>query len=153
MSQLENKVPPPIVAAIVGALMWGVSRVTPILDVPSAARLAGVAVTAGFGVPFAAAAFAAFGRAGTTIDPVHPDRASSLVTRGVFNLSRNPMYVGLTLLLLGWASWLAAPWALLGPLAFVTYITRFQILPEERVMESKFGAEFVAYRERVRRWI
>ena len=153
MSQLENKVPPPIVAVIVGALMWGVSRVTPILDVPPAARLAAVAVTAALGVPVAAAAFVAFGRAGTTIDPVHPDRASSLVTHGIFNLSRNPMYVGLTLLLLGWASWLAAPWALLGPLVFVPYITQFQILPEERVMEQKFGAEYVRYRNRVRRWL
>lgn len=72
---------------------------------------------------------------------------------GVYRATRNPMYVGLALLLLAWTVYLGAPLALLGVAAFVAYITRFQIVPEERVLAQKFGPEFGAYRSRVRRWL
>jgi protein-S-isoprenylcysteine O-methyltransferase Ste14 len=55
--------------------------------------------------------------------------------------------------LLAWAIYLAQPLALLGPLAFVLYITHFQIVPEERVLSGLFGEEFADYRDRVRRWL
>jgi protein-S-isoprenylcysteine O-methyltransferase Ste14 len=92
-------------------------------------------------------------RAHTTVNPVHVDQASSIVTNGVYRLTRNPMYVGLALLLTAWAIWLAVPWAFAGPALFGLYIYRFQILPEERAMEAKFGAEYLAYKQRVRRWL
>ncbi len=63
------------------------------------------------------------------------------------------MYLGLFLVLAGWAAHLANAAALPGPLLFALYVTRFQILPEERVPASKFGPEFDAYRRRTRRWI
>jgi protein-S-isoprenylcysteine O-methyltransferase Ste14 len=95
----------------------------------------------------------AFRRAGTTPDPVHVDRASTLVTTGVYAWTRNPMYVGLTLLLCAWACVLAAPWTAAGPPLFAAYITRFQILPEERALSERFGEAYAAYLRRVRRWI
>jgi len=84
---------------------------------------------------------------------VHIDRASSVVTSGAYRFSRNPMYVGLTCLLLSLSAFMASPWTLLGPLFFVLYITRFQIVPEERVMEARFGAPYLIYKRQVRRWI
>jgi protein-S-isoprenylcysteine O-methyltransferase Ste14 len=63
------------------------------------------------------------------------------------------MYVGLTALLLGWTVWLSSPWLILGPVAFMLFLTRFQIIPEERVMSSKFGRAYNQYRQRVRRWL
>jgi protein-S-isoprenylcysteine O-methyltransferase Ste14 len=63
------------------------------------------------------------------------------------------MYVGLTAELLGWAVWLSNPWVFLGPVAFMLYITRFQIIPEERAMSLKFGRDYDEYRKRVRRWL
>jgi protein-S-isoprenylcysteine O-methyltransferase Ste14 len=63
------------------------------------------------------------------------------------------MYVELTAMLLGWAVYLAAPWSLLGPLSFVLFTIRFQILSEERVMRAKFGQAYDDYRTHLRRWI
>jgi protein-S-isoprenylcysteine O-methyltransferase Ste14 len=87
------------------------------------------------------------------VNPLHPEATSSLVITGIYRHTRNPMYVGFAAVLLGWAAYLAAPLALLGPLTFVLYITRFQIIPEERALHAKFGPEFAAYQARVRRWI
>ena len=94
-----------------------------------------------------------FRRNKTTINPVDLESASALVTSGVFRFSRNPMYVGFTAMLVGWAVCLAAPWALVGPVAFVLFTNRFQIIPEERVMREKFGQAYDDYQAQVRRWI
>jgi len=94
-----------------------------------------------------------FWRNKTTISPVDLESASALVTSGVFRFSRNPMYVGFTAMLVGWAVCLAAPWALVGPVAFVLFTNRFQIIPEERVMRDKFGQAYDDYQAQVRRWI
>ena len=82
-----------------------------------------------------------------------PQAASSLVIVGVYKLTRNPMYLGLSLVLLGWAVFLWSAWALLGPIVFIAYISRFQIAPEERVLATLFGAEYSAYKAKVRRWL
>jgi len=85
--------------------------------------------------------------------PLEPEAATSLVTGGIYRYTRNPMYVGFAALLLGWAVYLAVPWVLLGPVAFILFITRFQIIPEERALSSKFGRQYGEYQERVRRWL
>jgi protein-S-isoprenylcysteine O-methyltransferase Ste14 len=71
----------------------------------------------------------------------------------VYRYTRNPMYVGLLLALLAWAVFLANPFAVLWVVLFVLYITRFQIIPEERVLASLFGAEYEAYKGGVCRWV
>jgi len=95
----------------------------------------------------------AFKRAETTVNPFKPQNTSSLVTSGVYRFTRNPMYLGLLMVVLGWGAFLCSALALLGPVAFVTYITRFQIVPEERVLLAKFGMTYAAYIGRVRRWL
>jgi protein-S-isoprenylcysteine O-methyltransferase Ste14 len=95
----------------------------------------------------------AFRRAKTTINPVNIGAASSIVTSGVYRYTRNPMYVGLALMLVSWAVHIAVPFTLVGPVVFMLFITRFQIIPEERVLTSKFGGEYRKYQERVRRWL
>jgi protein-S-isoprenylcysteine O-methyltransferase Ste14 len=153
MRALENAIPPPIVAAIIGAAMWDVSRITPSLPIEGRVRLPLAAVFAGFGFCVAAMGMIAFRRARTTINPVKVEQASSIVTSGIYRRTRNPMYVGLTCLLLAWTVFLASPAALVGPIFFVLFTTRFQILPEERVLTSKFGSEYTDYQARVRRWL
>jgi protein-S-isoprenylcysteine O-methyltransferase Ste14 len=71
----------------------------------------------------------------------------------VYRFTRNPMYVGLAMLLFAWAAWLWSAWALPGPPAFVLYISRFQIAPEERMLSRKFGDDFASYCAKVRRWL
>lgn len=153
MNSLELKIPPPLVAATVAAAMWGVSLFTPHLEVPSAARVLLAAAIALIGVASALAGIVSFRRARTTVNPTRPESASSLVSSGVYAITRNPMYLGLLFVLAGWAVFLSSPWALAGPLAFFLYIGRFQITPEERVLSRLFGAEYANYRARVRRWL
>ena len=155
MRTLEHKIPPPIVTAIIGAAMWALSRVTPPLPLPLDGRLrvALAAAFAGFGFCVAAMGMLAFRRARTTINPVKVEEASSVVTSGIYSRTRNPMYVGLVSLLLGWTVYLADPWVVLGPVLFVLFTTRFQIVPEERVLTLKFGREYTDYQARVRRWL
>ncbi|MBI1190979.1 MAG: DUF1295 domain-containing protein [Tepidisphaera sp.] len=153
MKSLENRIPPPILVVICGAGMWGLAQFGPSIPLGRPARLGiGVAVCV-LGVLVLAAGFLAFRNARTTIDPVNIGRASSLVRTGIFRLTRNPMYVGFTVMLLGWAVVLGGIWTMLGPMLFAMFITRFQIVPEERVMLEKFGSEYAAYRASTRRWL
>ena len=153
MRSLEHRIPPPFMTLIVAAAMWGASFLSPSLNLDGFVHYGAVAIFLCLAGLFGAPAFRAFGRAKTTIDPVHIDRASAVVTTGVYRFTRNPMYVALTCLLVSWAAYLAAPWSLIGPPIFVLFITRFQIVPEERAMTAKFGAIYTDYKQRVRRWI
>ena len=153
MKSLELKVFPPLVAAIFGAAMWGISRVTPVLEVARSYRLYAAIAFVAAGVSLAIGGAVAFRRARTTVNPMKPESASSLVASGVYRITRNPMYVGLLLLLIAWAIFLAAPLALLGPPAFVLYMNRFQIKPEEAALTKLFGAQYNEYKATVRRWL
>jgi protein-S-isoprenylcysteine O-methyltransferase Ste14 len=105
------------------------------------------------GLGFDVAGLLAFRRAQTTVNPLHPGKASALVASGIYRITRNPMYAGMALLLSGGAVLLGTVGAWLGPLAFVAFITRFQILPEERFMAAKFGDDYTRFCQQVRRWL
>lgn len=105
------------------------------------------------GIAIGSAAVYAFRRAKTTIHAERPNRTTKLVTIGVYRYSRNPMYLGLAVLLIAWAIALSNPRSLWGPVIFVVYITRFQILPEERALKRNFGTAYAEYLRSVRRWI
>lgn len=153
MNALEHKIPPPAVVLFVAILMGVLAQYTSAIALPPLVRWMVMIGFLSVLLIFALPAILAFRRNHTTIDPVHIERASRLVTTGPFGFSRNPMYLGMTALLLAWATYLSAPWALLGPIVFVTFITRFQIIPEERAMSAKFGKDYAAYQQKVRRWI
>lgn len=153
MKFLENKVPPPLVAVLSGLAMYALASVTPVLSVDAALRISLAAVFVLSGAFFCLAGVVSFRRARTTVNPLKPETATSLVTSGVYRVSRNPMYVGFASFLLAWAACLAAPVALAGVLVFVLYIDRFQIVPEERALAALFGAGFADYRAGVRRWL
>ena len=89
----------------------------------------------------------------TTPSPTKIDRAKMLVTSGLYQFSRNPMYLGMVIVLIGLAAVFGNLWLLAGPLAFALYINRFQIKPEEQMMAAKFGSDYTTYKSRVRRWI
>jgi protein-S-isoprenylcysteine O-methyltransferase Ste14 len=153
MRVFENKIPPPSVAVVIGLAMWGLSLRLPGVDVDEFARVIATSVAALIGVLFFISGAVSFRRAKTTVNPLKPESASSLVTSGIYRISRNPMYVGLALFLVAWAVYLASPWAFLGVVAFVIYINYFQILPEERALAALFGSEFALYQSKVRRWL
>ena len=153
MHALELKVPPPIVALVIAIAMWFLSRLPPWPEVLPVARMLAAVGLAAVGAAFSLSGVLAFRRARTTVNPLKPESASSLVSSGVYKVTRNPMYVGMFFLLLAWAAFLWSAWSLLGLLGFVAYISRFQIVPEERVLAGLFGAEYAKYKECVRRWL
>jgi protein-S-isoprenylcysteine O-methyltransferase Ste14 len=153
MHALELRIPPPIVLLITGLLMWLLSWAFPSFAFAMPMRLVLAGVLAFLGLAIGILGAIAFRRAATTVNPMKPQTASSLVTSGVYRLTRNPMYLGLLIVLLGWTAFLANALSLLPIVIFILYISRFQIQPEERALESLFGAEFTTYKTRVRRWI
>jgi protein-S-isoprenylcysteine O-methyltransferase Ste14 len=154
MQRLELKIPPLALVVLFAIAMMGIAYVFP----PLAMGLAqsgwwiGIPVVV-IGAFTCIAGVIGFRRARTTVDPTRPEATSALVTGGIYRFTRNPMYLGFLLMLLGTAfaadNWLALILAFL----FVPYMNRWQIGPEERILTEKFGGEFAAYRGKVRRWI
>ena len=153
MAWLDHKIPPPIVGAVAALAMWGLSMAGPQFDMALAPRTVAVGILIAASLAFDLLGLLAFRSAHTTVNPLKPERASVLVQGGVYRFTRNPMYVGLGLLLLAWAVYLSALLPFAAPAAFVLYVTRFQIQPEERVLRQLFGQEYQDYATRVRRWL
>jgi protein-S-isoprenylcysteine O-methyltransferase Ste14 len=154
MRFLELRVPPPLVGVIIAGAMWFIaSSLPPLLPLPVSARLPVAIILALVGVAIALSGVISFRRAQTTVNPLKPETSTALVSSGIFRITRNPMYLGMLAVLLAWAAYLSSAWALLGPVAFALYITRFQIIPEERALQSLFGTTFVEYTQRTRRWL
>ena len=138
-----------------GAIAWSLAQAWPAgaLVLPWSLRLTVVAMLAVSGLLFNLLPKLAFGRAGTTVNPLRPASSSVLVTNGLHRVSRKPMYLGQAMQLAAWACWLQHPAALVGVLSYAAYVTRYQIVPEERALSATFGTAYDAYRASVRRWL
>ena len=151
MKNLELKIPPAIVWLICALIMWGIAHLLPFGALP---HLPTVAITfTMIGVGVGLAALWSFYKARTTINPLDPSQATHFVSKGIYQLSRNPMYVGLVCCLLAWAIWLSYLLTWIGIPLFIAYMTRFQIIPEERALRLKFAKEYENYCLKVRRWL
>ena len=146
-------VPPPFVAFVAAAGMWGLDQSLPVFQIEFGVQRETAILVAGLGFLIDMRSMFGFFAAKTTIDPVRPDATSSLVTDGLYRFSRNPMYIGLALMLTGWMIWLGQPVNLLLLAVFIWFVTEFQIKPEEAVLREKFGEAYEAYCARVRRWV
>ncbi len=147
---MQTKIPPPIVTlTFVGILYLSNSLITP-FELAYQSVIGIFLILSGLGILIASVRV--FRKVGTTVNPVDPDQASMLVVEGPFTFSRNPMYLGMSEMLIGFGfifgAWLTLPIVAL----FMIYITIFQILPEEAVMKEKF-ADYDKYCSKVRRWI
>jgi protein-S-isoprenylcysteine O-methyltransferase Ste14 len=153
LTSLELKVPPVVVLLLSAAAMWIVKAGIPgyALQLPAQGVIAALVFTVGLAI--GVRGVLVFRRHETTVNPTTPDAATSVVTTDVFRFTRNPMYVALTLVLVAWGAVLASLPALFVVPAFIAYMTRFQILPEERALAARFGAAYDEYRRTVRRWI
>jgi protein-S-isoprenylcysteine O-methyltransferase Ste14 len=152
-SSLELRVPPVAVVSIAALCMWLLARWTPSLEWGEYWRLGTAVSLLVAGVVIVVAGVLEFRRARTTVNPTTPRAASSMVRSGIYRHTRNPMYLGMLLVLAAWATWLANPAAFAGLPACLLYLNRFQIEPEERILAGLFAGEFDAYRRSVRRWL
>lgn len=153
MSRLALRVPPALLMLIFGGLLWLTDHLlseTRLLISGHEVLTALITVLAVFCV---LAGIISFRLARTTVDPLHPERASSVVTSGIYRWTRNPMYLGFLLLLLAYAVKLSNPVVLVWLPVFVWYMTRFQIMPEEQALKRLFGDQYLHYCRHVRRWV
>jgi protein-S-isoprenylcysteine O-methyltransferase Ste14 len=150
---LELKVPPLALAGLAALMMWVAHVAWPSsVAISSSLRLVAV-LLALCGLAVAATGLIGFRKERTTVDPRSPEATRFIVTTGIYGHTRNPMYLGFALLLAAWALFLANPVAALLVPAFVAYLNRFQIGPEERALLEKFGTPYREYMARVRRWL
>ncbi len=149
---MELKIPPAAVFVLSGGVMWLVARFLPFGDFDFFGRiwLAGFLVLAALIV--AGIALVQFFMSRTSIDPRHPEKSSKLVTSGIYQISRNPMYLALLMLLLALGLWLGNAFNTLMAAGFVYYMNAFQIKPEEQQLLKIFGSPYKQYCSMVRRW-
>lgn len=145
-------VPPPVIALGFGLAQRALPSGQPGHPAGRAGKAAAAAVTTG-SLALLAGSAREFQRAATTVHPLHPEKASTLVTTGPNRLTRNPMYVGMAGLLAAHALVRGGVWPWLPVAGFVAVIDVAQIRPEERAMRSLFGVEYDAYRRTTRRWL
>jgi len=150
---MSLRIPPVVQVLICGAFGWGLSSVTPFLAFEGVWHSAAALLFFFAGMAILALALGAFIRARTTVNPLAPERAETLVTTGLYRVSRNPMYLAMAAILTGGAFLMGNLSAFLAPILFVWLMTEFQIKPEERALQARFGEAFDAYRIRTRRWI
>jgi len=150
---LEHKIPPPLITLIVIGGIYGSSKL-PLADslaINPPLWLAIVFALIGLAIMLSGAL--EFRRAKTTVNPLNPEQATELVINGVFKRTRNPMYLGMSLIIVGatllFGNLIGVGWMM----GFMLYIQVFQIRPEEKAMKKLFGEQFEQYCKQVRRWV
>jgi protein-S-isoprenylcysteine O-methyltransferase Ste14 len=148
---LNTKIPPPIVTATFGLIIYFSKSFSPVYSFENSNMISVIFLLFGLGI--FSAAVQSFKKHKTTINPLSPDKASSLVNSGIFSYSRNPMYLGMLLILLSVSFKFNISGGLFISFLFKIYITKFQIIPEEKAMAKLFGEEFISYKNQTRRWV
>lgn len=153
MRWLEARVPPPVVMLIAALVIWGLRRAYPEMGVFIPGRRVVYGILLALGLLVAVAGVLEFRRVRTTVNPMKPANASSLVTSGIYRFTRNPMYVGDVLILLAVVVFFSNPLGLAGVVLFVVWMELLQIPAEERALRERFGAAYDQYCSKVRRWL
>tara|TARA_Y100001954_G_C15653006_1_gene523676 strand:- start:9 stop:455 length:447 start_codon:yes stop_codon:yes gene_type:complete len=147
---MKNTIPPPIVTFICALLIYLSKPIFPELIIKYSNQISLVFLI--FGLVIIIISFQRFKKEKTTINPINIEKASSLVTGGIFKYSRNPMYLGMLLILISITIRFNIYGGILIVGFFVYFITYFQILPEEKAMLKLFGDDFINYKNKTRRW-
>ena len=148
---MSNKIPPPIVTLFFGLCIYLSRSYFPEFS-SSVLNLFSV-ISFVVGISVFVAAVSSFKKEKTTVNPISIEKASSLVINGIFKYSRNPMYLGMSFILVGLAFKFNLIGGLLFTSIFMSFITIFQIKPEEVAMEKLFKQQWKDYIKNVRRWL
>jgi len=148
---METKIPPPIVTLVFGLSIYFSRGIFQAVEIKYSFYIGILLLILGLGILISAVGL--FRKDKTTVNPLSPEQATKLVTDGIFKYSRNPMYLGMALVLCS----IAVSFNLIGGIILIAlfcfYITKFQILPEERAMSNLFSQDFDKYKQATRRWI
>jgi len=151
--KLNLKIPPVAQGVVTLILIWLFDRYLPIYRISFIYQRVVACSLIGIGGIIGLSGILAFIKLRTTVDPRYPDKASQLVVIGIYKYSRNPMYLGILLLLTGVAAYLGALSNIVVVLFFVIFINKYQIVPEEISLQQKFGESYTQYAQNVRRWL
>ncbi len=152
LDSMKIKIIPPLVMLIFGVAMYFLDRFLPFGEFDFFGRKVMVYIVAAIGFLIMAAALYQFKKAKTTTNPLNPEKASSLVTTGIYNFTRNPMYLTMLLLLTALGLRLGNAFNALLAAGFVYYMNHLQIKYEEAALLSQFGQNYKLYQKAVRRW-
>ena len=153
MKTLHNKIPPPFIAIFFGLLMWLISLKLPLRQIDFAGSFYIACMLIAIGLYLDINSFFNFRKSNTTINPLSPEKASKLVVKGFYRVTRNPMYLGMLLILTGVAMFFGNLSSFLVLPLFVLVINILQIKPEEEALTKLFGIEYEVYMSSVRRWL
>ena len=148
---METKIPPPIVTLIFGFATYLSRKIFPEIEIQYSSFFGMVLLLLGFFILISAVKL--FRNDKTTVNPLSPEQATKLVTNGIFKLSRNPMYLGMAVILASVAVFFNIIGGIISMALFCLYITKFQIIPEEKAMKELFAQDFEQYMQATRRWI
>lgn len=151
MVELTRKIPPPVYLMLALLLEACLNVWLPIARFASSPYTYAGAVLVVCGTLMTGHSARLFNKASTPLLPF--ERSTTLITHGPYRFTRNPMYVGLVLILLGVAILQGTVGALLPIPPFIWIIRSSFVLGEERFLESLFGNEYLAYKRKVRRWL
>ncbi|MDQ7050744.1 MAG: isoprenylcysteine carboxylmethyltransferase family protein [Enterobacterales bacterium] len=153
MDFLKNKIPPPVIGLSIGLLMWWLNGFSPIISYKNQLLDYFAIAIILVGISIDIQSLYNFIKNKTTANPLTPQKASKLVISGFYRFTRNPMYLGMFLVLLGTALLFGSLASLLLLPAFIGAINYLQISNEEKALETLFGEEYLSYKQRVRRWL
>ena len=148
---MKTKIPPPIIALICIVINYLSTYLINPIKFPNIEIIGGLILL--LGVATAVLATLLFKKDKTTVNPINPEETTTLVTNGIFSITRNPMYLGLFLIISSTILFFGSWFGIIILMFFVWYINKFQIIPEEEAMEKLFGGKYSEYRQKVRRWI
>ncbi|MEC3966918.1 isoprenylcysteine carboxylmethyltransferase family protein [Flagellimonas halotolerans] len=149
---MKMKVPPALVMLVFGGLMYVLDKFLPIGEFEFFGKQELAMFLSGLGVLVILISVIQFFITKTTVDPLNPKKTSKLVTNGIYKFTRNPMYLGMLLFLLAFGLKLGNAFNTLIAAGFVSYMNRFQIKPEEKVLAKMFGKDYNIYCKLTRRW-
>ena len=148
---METKIPPPVVTLIFGFAIYLSRKIFPEIEIQYASFFGMFLLLLGFFILISAVKL--FRNDKTTVNPLSPEQATKLVTNGIFKISRNPMYLGMAVILASVAVFFNIIGGIIFMALFCLYITKFQIIPEEKAMKELFAQDFERYMQATRRWV
>ncbi len=149
---MKFKMPPPLVMLVFGVLMYIMAKILPFGEFDFFGRRPLKYALWGLGFVVMLVALVQFRIKKTTTNPLEPKKASQLVVSGIFSYSRNPMYLGMLLLLIGFGLQLGNAFNTITAAGFVYFMNHFQIKFEEEALTTLFGKDYTLYCKAVRRW-
>ena len=145
------KIPPPILVLILVVSSFLSSKKIDLIHIPNQ-NLTSILILL-IGILILIIPVSKFIKSKTTIDPIKFKKVNKLVTSGIYKYSRNPMYLGLLLIVISSSILYLNIYSVTTPMIFYYWINRFQIKREEIFLTEKFGKEYLLYMTRTRRWI